>query len=318
MDFISTWKADSDEALHPVTSTQVEATLQELLRSPAWHDRRRQDAAQRTHTWHEIEALDDETAQRWFAATFHLLWLCRQDPTNVGAWIRLGRACAEQGRWAESARAFKTAIRLSPHDTDLSYSDALADLAGNDPAAFTGDLADFTAWVEKSPKVGDSNAAAWLAAISAAKEIDRPRFLALARKAVASDGNSRYYHALLGASLYRSGNFQEAVDELLTNVVWPKEESQKPALVVGRATQGHAAERRKPEPVEGRLQLCRAQPFSRWRIITWRTFRGRRWIARSSNSLRTPFSRHSVVPRRSRSRSARPQAAWRGYDSHRS
>jgi WD40 repeat protein/serine/threonine protein kinase len=138
VDIISARKADSDEALHPITVAQMEEAWQEVLKSPAWLEAR-QDAARRARAGHEAEARDDEAGQRWFAAAFHLRWLCRQEPKNVDAWIRLGRACAEQGRWAESCRAFEAAADLSPHDTDLRSLADLANLAGKDPVAFTHD-----------------------------------------------------------------------------------------------------------------------------------------------------------------------------------
>jgi WD40 repeat protein len=139
IDVVSGWKADSDAALHPITVGQMEEAWQEMLKSPAWLDRKRQDTARRARAWHETEARDDEAAQRWFAAAFHFRWLCRQEPKNVDARIRLGRACAEQGRWAESCRAFDAAVDLSPHDTDLRSLADLASLAGKDPVAFTHD-----------------------------------------------------------------------------------------------------------------------------------------------------------------------------------
>ena len=98
----SGWKADSENVLHPITVVELEKAWDGLLRSPVWVDRRRQSAVRR-HVWHEVEASDNEAAERWFAAAFHLRWLCREEPKNVDFRRRLDRATAELERIRKSA-----------------------------------------------------------------------------------------------------------------------------------------------------------------------------------------------------------------------
>jgi hypothetical protein len=113
VDAISGWKADSDGALHRITVARMEDAWREVLKSPGWLDEQRQDSARRAHVWHEIEARDNEAAQRWFAAAFHLRWLCKADPKNVELQNRLRHAEAE---WA------KTREQMKQHDHQVPAS----------------------------------------------------------------------------------------------------------------------------------------------------------------------------------------------------
>ena len=62
---------------------QADDAWREVLKSPAWLDTCRQDAERRDRTWHENEADAHEAANNWFAAAFHLRWLCRLEPKNT-------------------------------------------------------------------------------------------------------------------------------------------------------------------------------------------------------------------------------------------
>jgi WD40 repeat protein len=135
VDFISAWKEDSDATLHRITVAQWEEARQAVLKFAAWLDRERQDASRLSGAWHEMEACGGAATQHWFTAAFHLRWLCRRTPNDVDAWIRLARACAEQGQWAESCRALAAAAKLLPHDDDLHRLAVLADSAAHDPTA---------------------------------------------------------------------------------------------------------------------------------------------------------------------------------------
>jgi serine/threonine protein kinase len=104
VDVSSGWKADSDAVLHRITIPEMEEAWQEVLKSPAWLDHLRQDAARRAYVWHEIAARDNEAAKRWFAAAFHLRWLAKLEPKNTEWQQRLAKAQEHLASFAKGAR----------------------------------------------------------------------------------------------------------------------------------------------------------------------------------------------------------------------
>jgi CheY-like chemotaxis protein/Flp pilus assembly protein TadD len=232
VDIVSEWKADTGTVLHPITVVEMEAAWQEVLKSPAWLDQQRQRQAKLAQTWHEIEAGVYFTSQRWFAAAFHLHWLCQQEPKDAELWIRLASANAEEGHWAESHRDYGVACRLLPDDRTLRYAAGLAALAGNDRPAFRRDQAALLALAEKSSRPDDWGWTAGLVALSEEKDIDGPKYLALSRKAIAADEKQWFYRATLGSSLYRAGDYAEAVTELTKAMVLKKASAKDPDKAV--------------------------------------------------------------------------------------
>ena len=210
----SQWSEGADRSLHRPSAEEAASDWREVLQSPAWLDDRTASLEQSRHALHASEAERQEIAKNWFAAAFHLRWLCEQEPKNAVCWKRLGSASAEEGHWAESHRAYRIACGLLPDAAELRYAAGLAALAGKDRPALRRDLADLLAFAENSSRPNDWDLAAWLAALSDEKEIDRPRFLALARKAIAADEKQLNYRATLGASLYRAGEYKSTVEAL--------------------------------------------------------------------------------------------------------
>jgi len=187
---------------------------QRLATDSEWRDSIREDRLHTQFVQRSEIARYSLSAKNWFAALFHLRWLCQQEPANAVWWAELGRASAEQGQWDESRRAHETAIKLSPDDTTLRYGCALAALATDDSKAFLRGLGDLMTTAEKSKRSDVWDTAAWLATLSGAEEIPRPKLRTLAQKAVASNENEWSCHETLGASLYRSGDFEAAIKEL--------------------------------------------------------------------------------------------------------
>ena len=74
----------------------MEEAWQEVLKSPDWLDRRREDTPRVALAWHEAETSENEAAGRWFAAAFHLRWLSQKDPSNADFTRRLKQALAKQ------------------------------------------------------------------------------------------------------------------------------------------------------------------------------------------------------------------------------
>jgi hypothetical protein len=110
----------------------------------------------------------------------------------------------------------------------------LVALATGDHAALRQHLADLLALAQKGSKPDDWFTAAWLAVLSHEKEAERPKFLNLSRKAGAADEKNWSYRAILGASLYRSGDYAEAVSELMKATELEKANAESEEKDVGR------------------------------------------------------------------------------------
>ena len=163
---VSQWSEDADHSLHRLSGEEAVANWREVLKSPAWLDDRTASLEQSRHALHAYEADRQEAARNWFAAAFHLRWLCEQEPKNADWWKRLGISNAEAGHWAESHRAYEAVCGLLPDDAGLRYAAGLAALAGNDRPALRRDLAALLALAQQSSRPDDWNLAAWLAALS--------------------------------------------------------------------------------------------------------------------------------------------------------
>jgi WD40 repeat protein len=92
VDAISAWKEDADAVIHAISAAEADEAWFEVLKSRAWVDQRRQDAERRARAWHENEALTHEALGNWFAAAFHLRWLCQLEPKNTQWRERLAKA----------------------------------------------------------------------------------------------------------------------------------------------------------------------------------------------------------------------------------
>ena len=120
VDAASAWKADGNAVLHPITVAESDEAWRVVLRSPAWLDQKRQDAAHRAYLWHVSEARRNEAAKCWFAAAFHLRWLYRHDPTDIDLRNWLGNAEDEKG--AAFLMRFPSARRLVVGGAKPSWS----------------------------------------------------------------------------------------------------------------------------------------------------------------------------------------------------
>jgi WD40 repeat protein len=136
VDIIAGRRADPDSATHRLTVAQIEEVRHEVLKRPTWLDKKRQDAARQAHAWHEIEARDDEAAERWFAAAFHLGWLCKEDPKDVDLQNRLRHAKEEWAKTREKGGKQASASGVPPPATS-SPADSHAPSKNQNPRSLT-------------------------------------------------------------------------------------------------------------------------------------------------------------------------------------
>ena len=227
---VSQWEEDGDHALHRLSDREACSNWGELVESGNWLDYRRTSLKQNRHALRANEAGRQTAVRNWFAVVFHLRWLCELDPKNALWWDMLGNAKAEQDRWAESHRAYRVACGLFSDNTTFHYSAGLAALVGKDQSAFHRDLADLFAFAEESSRPAEWYEAARLSMLSDEKDIERTKFLALVRKAIAANKEESADRGILGGVLYRAGDYAAVVSELNAAIALKKTKPKEPDL----------------------------------------------------------------------------------------
>jgi eukaryotic-like serine/threonine-protein kinase len=74
---------DADSTLHPLSPEDADSSSRELLTSSAWLQERSKRLEESRRTLHVVDAEEQETAENWFAAAFHLRWLAKLEPENT-------------------------------------------------------------------------------------------------------------------------------------------------------------------------------------------------------------------------------------------
>ena len=89
---VSQWGEDADHSLHPLSSEEADSSWLDVLKSPASLDYRKAFLDQKRRALHVYDADTQQAAGNWFAAAFHLRWLCEQEPLNPEWQKRLASA----------------------------------------------------------------------------------------------------------------------------------------------------------------------------------------------------------------------------------
>ena len=91
----SGWKESADGTLRPLPSDAAAANWAEIAKSPTLLEGYNASLEESRRALHESEAARWESENDWFAAAFHLRWLCKNEP-NIREWQeRLKRATAK-------------------------------------------------------------------------------------------------------------------------------------------------------------------------------------------------------------------------------
>ena len=77
---LSRYEDGPDGILH---NSAVADDAWKLVSRTSWLDQQRIIDSRLARGWHENEAAANETADRWFAAAFHLRWLCKMEPAET-------------------------------------------------------------------------------------------------------------------------------------------------------------------------------------------------------------------------------------------
>jgi hypothetical protein len=95
---VSSWSEDADHVLYPISKEEVLTNWQTVASSPDWLEYGTAVLERQRFTLHETEAGRLEAEKNWFAAAFHLRWLCKAEPKNVDFQNRVRRATQELER----------------------------------------------------------------------------------------------------------------------------------------------------------------------------------------------------------------------------
>jgi WD40 repeat protein/tetratricopeptide (TPR) repeat protein len=212
------------------------------------------DIEPRRRVWQHRQAKACEQAGECFAAAFHLRQVLKEAPEDATLKARLahalGQVHAERGQWAEAAVNFEKACQRRPHHLSVDAAFALAllgrasasaraaaavsrtfgalstsfncsPLLAAAPFSWQGDQADYrrvcAELLHDFGQTADAETAdgiAFLCVLRPQAVKDPALVVQLARKAAESDPDNGGYREILGAALYRAGDFDGAVREL--------------------------------------------------------------------------------------------------------
>ncbi len=208
----------------------------------------RAPSAAETESWHLAQAQACEAAEQWFAAAWHLgrLVALRPDRADLGG--RQARAFAEQGAWGPAADAATRAIALNPGDWQVwqqrgrargelkQWDDAVADLnqafalkdepqrrstlaalvhlAAGDREGYRRACAEALAQTGGSPDAATARWVAWASVLAPDAGTDPAAVVRFAERALSDSPNRVTGLTVLGAALYRAGQYDKAVERL--------------------------------------------------------------------------------------------------------
>ena len=90
--FRSHFDANSEGNLHPITDEELAEATHVVLASPAYLEQLASTRSRQVRASHAVEADENESQCRWFAAAFHLRQLCELEPQNAEWRQRLAKA----------------------------------------------------------------------------------------------------------------------------------------------------------------------------------------------------------------------------------
>jgi Flp pilus assembly protein TadD len=217
---------DATGGLSPVEAERVQSAWQALR---ARYPQSVTPVPEQVQAWHRAEAKAAQAAGRWSAALSPLDDLIAAGRANWGSHVSRGSVYAELDRWDRAAADFETAIRLGAVDSEVWFFLAMARLAQGDVDGYRKTCADLLPRFEDSrdPETalvvaqccalapdGVANPARFVDHLVSGKITERQPYPSLFRAGPGGQLNALKPVPGLGALLYRTGRFQEAVQRL--------------------------------------------------------------------------------------------------------
>jgi WD40 repeat protein/serine/threonine protein kinase len=210
---------------------------------------------QRWSAWRQGQAVRCLGDRCWYTAVFYLTGLLRDHAGDSGSrpslYVHRAEAYAWLGRWdraaADYGRAYADlpeADRQGPDGLHVQFGQALALLAAGDAAGYRRACAGMLRDRGRTQTPKEAWAVAFAGTLLPEAVADPAALVRLAETALAKDPDPAAYREVLGAALYRSGRFQEAVVHLEKAAKDGGSASAELFLAMAHHRLGHAAEAR--------------------------------------------------------------------------
>jgi WD40 repeat protein/tetratricopeptide (TPR) repeat protein len=239
-------------------------------------------SAAEVSAWHRREAEEAEATAQWFGARWHLNRLLagepagdaaqpkRVEPRPAGmavkaqvedtakaldrkgagpeAWLRRGLVQAQMGQWQEADRDLTRALELGTDGPRPLYQLALIRLAAGELPGYRKACATLWDRFGQADNPDTALVLAWAGVAGPDALPDASRLVAAAERAGASRSPRAAAQRVLGAALYRAGQYQKAADRLAATVEALGEETtvhEQLFLAMAEQRLGHSAEARR-------------------------------------------------------------------------
>ncbi len=176
-----------------------------------WDGAKEASRTERLLAWHDAELRGCTALRRWQPAIHHLSVRLQANPSSWADWDARGNCHAELRQWPEAAADFGKAVELQPDNVYLWYEQAASLLATGNTDEYRRVCA---AMVKRFADTKDNGVASRMMYICVPVPdlgVDPAVLVGLAERGARSfAGNER----ILGAALYRAGQFDAAIKNL--------------------------------------------------------------------------------------------------------
>jgi len=148
--------------------------------------------------------LEDEARYQEAGAEFDEA--IKLQPEHGSFWVQRGRIYTDMGKWEKASADFAKAAACKEPDKDAWYSQAMLHLRDGNLDGYRKICSDML------QRFGEG--AVWTCTLAPNSGADPARIAVLAEKALAESHKDYWHVSQLGAALYRSGRFEEAVKRL--------------------------------------------------------------------------------------------------------
>ena len=245
---LSVCRIDASGSAVPVSSSELREAYEALLDK---HRETFRATAKQLSGWDLRQAEKCEASGLWSAAVEHLSRVITAEPDDLALRIRRGLAHAELGHVHEAAVDLDVRKLRADDGFPVWYRAALVHLADGDREGYRSACAGLLRHFGGASAAGTpAKFTAWSCALAPDAVDDLAPALALAERAAAAQPDDLMAIQALGALLYRSGRFAEAVARLTEADKGPAKSTTSPVyawlfLAMAYHRLGHAGEARR-------------------------------------------------------------------------
>jgi hypothetical protein len=201
--------------------------------------------------WHHQQFLHCNAAERWEAALVHLDRVIALGPDYDAPHAIRFAIHLNLDHWRDVLRDLEAVIALSGQDPrDYADSRALLCLGCDDRTGYRAACTELLNRFGASEDIWPAGLAAWSCVLAEGVGADLEAVLALARRVAAWEPKEAHWGQTVGAALYRAGQFDEAIEQLIAADRLPDQGRTSPAyrryfLAMAHHRLGHDTEARR-------------------------------------------------------------------------